>query len=440
MGSRVRIPPSPPLKVLPKNFSAISSAGSLMSKQCIVTFIVLISAISCFPLFSMVFDNRFIPLLERPRLRPEGLSSSFAIDYFVATASKALNDDEKEIGIPELESRFDLNEFAEAVEKTGKPNPLRSDFQGGEIPYIVDGRIQAQAFSFFYHQKLSRYFSTGASWLFMRVNTRQQFKLNVVKTNLFLGPGDEQELEETRRQTFNEVGLIQNHTAQLGFGDIDLYLRFGRMWDYQVKSRRVDAGLRLGVLIPSGLSRELSSPASIPFGGDGHWGFYVSADVLLELREDIKAGMFFRVSKRFPKTRMQRISVNGEPSIFGALVDELCVDPGPTVLFSPFFALEDLRKGFGISIHYTLTSHQEDSIKDRRKDKTIPIVLSQMRKASEWGSDYFTINVFYDFGKAKMQRSFDPVLSLRWDVPSMLFITNRVPKTHKISLGVEFAF
>lgn len=390
--------------------------------------------------FSMVYDNRFIPLFQRPRINIEGLRSSFSVDFMAATASSAFDNDEDEIGLPELHGKFDLGLLGDAIAETGKPNPLRTDLQGIRIPFKMSGKIQAQGLVMSYRQQLSNWLSLGCSWLFMRVNARHQFALDKENLSLILGPGDEKELERTRGRAFSDLGLTDNHWAELGFGDIDFYVRFGGSWDYTLKCRCVDAGLSWGVLVPTGVKHDRFSPASIPFGGNGHWGLYGAGDSLFELREDIKVGFLFRVSKRFPRTRDRRLSVLKEPGIFGAVIGPACVNPGATVVFSPYFVLENLRKGLGVSVQYTLTSHQEDEWSDRRQNKEPRLNLTQVRDFSKWGSDYFTLNVFYDFGKIKVVRSFDPIVSFRWDVPSMLFVSSRVAKAHKVLLGIEFAF
>jgi len=212
------------------------------------------------------------------------------------------------------------------------------------------------------------------------------------------------------------------------------------VWEYTLKFRRIDAGLSLGILMPTGVTQELNNPASVPFGGNGHWGFYVSADALLELREDIKTGVLLRVSKRIANTKVRRMPAAGEPQIFGTVVGPARVNPGSTFIFSPYFALENLRKGLGISVYYTLTSHREDKWTDKRPDQTVPVELNQVNDLSSWGSDYVTLNVFYDFGKEKVQRSVDPIISFRWDIPASLFVTKRVVRTHVVALGIEFAF
>ncbi|GAI85308.1 unnamed protein product, partial [marine sediment metagenome] len=102
-------------------------------------------------------------------------------------------------------------------------------------------------------------------------------------------------LDEIRRQMFDDLSLDAQATDRASVGDVDLYFRVGNAWDYTLKFKRVDAGLRVGVLLPAATRRNLNSPASVPFGGKSHYGVYVAGDVELELKDDIKVGLFFDV-------------------------------------------------------------------------------------------------------------------------------------------------
>ncbi len=390
--------------------------------------------------FSMVYDNRFFPLFQRPRISVDGLPSFFAIDYLISTASKAFDNDEGETGIPELFGNFDLATLGRGFKASGRINPIRSDLQAANsrLPFGMEGKIQSQGLAFSYYQRLMPWLSLGFSWFFMRVNSRQLFIFQ--ETNLPLNSGDILEIDDTRRSMFSTLNLCASSSAQLGFSDIDSFLRFGWLWEYTLKFRRIDAGLNLGLLIPTGVKQELNNPSSVPFGGNGHWGFYISADLLLELREDLKTGMLLRVSKRLASIQLHRMPAVGEPQIFGVVVGPARVNPGFTFIFSPYFILENLRKGLGIGLYYTLTSHREDKWTDQRSNKTVPVDLKQVINLSSWGSDYVTLNVFYDFGKDKVKRSIDPIISFRWDIPATFFVTSRVVRTHEVALGIEFAF
>ncbi len=393
---------------------------------------------------AMVEDNRFIPLLQRPRLTVDDTRSEFAMKFFVTTAKEAFNTQQETIPLGELFGPFDQVQLAKGIAALGNPNPLPSEFQGvlSRIPWGVSGKRQAQGFAFAWHQSIMQWLSTGFSWLFMRVNSRHDFKLNTtgIEPVINLTPGDALLLDDNRRKMFSLVGLREGNTAQLGFGDIDWYLRFGNMWEYSYRFRRIDAGARLGVLFPTGVKREPGRPASIPFGGNGHWGIYAAIDSLFELKEDWKAGFVLRVNKRFKKIDDMRVPIEKEPQIFGSTVASVEVDPGVTVIFKPYILFENLRAGLALGVNFNLTWHQKDQYCDTCADPTVPINLGNLREFSEWSSEYFTVNVLYDFGKMKVEREFNPIITFRWDIPSTLFIASRIDKAQRVSIGIDFAY
>lgn len=393
--------------------------------------------------YGMVYDNRFIPLFQRPQLVVDNSHSEFAVEWYMTTANNSLNNNQQNIGLPEIFGQFDQVQLADAIAATGKPNPLPSEFQVlTRLPWELSGKRQSQGIAFQWNQSLHEWVTMGFSWLFMRVNSRDEFRLNVnaIEPRVALKPGDAILLENTLHKMFQDIHVKDGNTAQLGFGDIDAYLRVGNRWDYTLKFRSIDVGFRMGGLFPTGVKRELNRPESIPFGGNGHWGIYSAVDGLFELKEDWKAGLLFRVNKRFPKTQLERMPVEKEPSIYGAVVGPARVNPGFTVIFAPYFLLENLRKGLILGVNFTLTWHQKDSWCDKRCDPTVPVMLAPVEQQSEWKSEYFTINVLYDFGKVKVHRDFSPIITFRWDIPSTLFIAGGINRAQRVSLGLDFLF
>ena len=85
----------------------------------------------------------------------------------------------------------------------------------------------------------------------MRSNSWYEFLLNEKDVTLSLKHGDVQELEELRRSMLQKLGFCGDHAHEAGIGDIDLYLRLGNYWEYELKFRSIQAGGRLGVLIPA---------------------------------------------------------------------------------------------------------------------------------------------------------------------------------------------
>lgn len=395
--------------------------------------------------YSMVFDNRWFPLIQKPFISVVNRPSHLGAYLYATTASKAINNMEQNIGIPELYGKFDLGALALAFDMVGLSDPLRSDLQGQTIPFDMSGTIQAQGLEFCYFQSICAIAGVGFNWLIMHSNSRQEFFPKPFRDV------DPLYLDATRRTMFEEMGLTQAQASESGFGDLDLYARFGYAWDYTLKFKRIDAGARIGTLVPAGVTTSLNSPASVPFGGNGFWGLYGQLEAEFELREDMKGGLMFRLSKRFPKTQCQRLPVTrnpksevtypGEPQIFSPLTGNVKITPGFTFVFMPYAQLENIRGGLGVRLLYTLTNHWQDKWKDERPDTTtIPVNLTLVDRLSSWKSDYISLSVFYDFGKVKVQRSLDPVLIFTWDIPSLFFSSEKTPTTNKVSLGLEYNF
>src|SRR5207253_6856909 len=167
---------------------------------------------------------------------------------------------------------------------------------------------------------ISDYFALGCELLVLKTNSRQSFRLDMEKVKN-LRPGDNNEIYRSKRLAFEEIGLIYNDAPQHGVGDIDIYVRGGKTWDYTLKCRKIWAGLSLGGFIPTGVKTNLCSAASIPYGGNGFGGLYVKGDALFELKEDIKVGFLLEISKRISRTTIARMPmVASEPYIFGPII------------------------------------------------------------------------------------------------------------------------
>ncbi len=411
--------------------------GSSMSKKIffLLNLLCIVNAVH-----AEIYDNRFIPLFSPPQFFVDGLQSSFEVDFIAVTASEAFATDEKVVGIPEIFGIFDLNTLAIAMMKNGQKSPLRSDLLGRPIPFNVSGRIQGQGFTMRYYQTITDYIALGCNLIFMRTNSRQNFKLNMQEVKN-VTPGDIFDIEIARRESFEIIGLTKNDISQHGISDLDTYIRFGKEWDFAAKCRKIWAGLSLGVLWPTSVKTQLDCAASIPYGGNGHWGLYARGDALFELQEDKKVGFVLEATARLPKTVTTRLPIMAsEPYIYSPVIGQARIKPAATIAFAPYAILANLRDGLGFGLHYTLTSHGKDRWADCCTENNVTVDLEGAMITSKWGSDYFTIDIFYDFGKTKTKHVIEPVLMFRWDVPSMLFVSHLIPETHKISLGVMLAY
>lgn len=392
--------------------------------------------LAVFTVRATIFENRYIPFLQRPFVPVPGKKSYFSCDVFFATASKSLDKTGNEAGIPELFGFYDQQAVARSFVALGCPNPLPSEFQNQEIRWLSEGKLQAQGMEFALKQHLFKNFYVGCYAYFMRVDTTSAFMLakSYSVSNALL-------LDRVRRCMNVMAGLDTNdHASQVGFGDLDCYMMWLHDWQYPFKFRSIAVEARVGALLPSGQSRNLYKPTSIPFGTNGFWGLYVSGQSEFELKEDWKAGLFLRVSKGFKRSKKERIPLFCEPVPYSPFISNVEVNPGATFVAQLWANFEHVHNGLGARAILTVRRHWQDSwdilcCPPECDDKTCRTIEDE----TSWASDYITLNVFYDFGKPNCRR-ISPIIFLAWDIPSSMLETKRTLKTNKIMLGIEFGF
>lgn len=397
-------------------------------------------------------DNPYFPIFGRNIYWMVEEDSNFGAEIWAISGHQAWNQSSREITIPMLSGNLDLQQLSQATHKLGIPDPMPTAWQGfGTIPIFTVGKLQGQGITFQWHQKIYEdIVSCGFQWYFMVLDNVQRFSIangsereNIGSVNLYLGPGDRDKLDEVRRAYFQEFGITGTTFQQGGCGDLDAYLQLGKRFDHELKVRELKVGARLGVVAPTSPTRNQNISGSIPFGGDGFWGGYVSLHAVAEIKEDFKLGCLLQISKRFGAVKDLRVSVAGEPAIFGATVAPIHVNPGMMVLLAPFFLIDNIREGFGLGMTYTISKHRRDNLEDRRPEadqQKVPLELFDMSTKTKWSSSYVTLSAQYDFGASKACRQFEPILSVRWDVPVEWMGTRQVVKTHKLAIGLDVVF
>jgi len=413
-----------------------------MSKKKIFTLILLLFSTSY--TFSMVYDNRFFPLYKRPYSKKIGSASRFAADFFATSANEAIGRHEDIIPIPRIFGSYRQDLLGKALMLLGCENPLRDELQTIKLPWIIEGKIKSQGVSFLWDQAIGKYFYIGASWFVMSVHSFQEFCFD--RKEAYGGIPSEREVADIYDARFamhDLIGIKEQNAHESGISDIDFYVRVGNIWEYLFRFRRIDAGFSAGALLPAGKMRNIDIPASVPFGGNGHYGMYIAGDAEFELKEDLKLGFLARFSKRFSRTCTKRLPIAKEHLLYGALKAPVKVSPGFNVVFAPYFSWEYLRKGLGVRVGYTLSYHDEDCWKDCRsaqEKQALPAEIERIVPVTKWAQDYVNLYAFYDFGNVRENSSMEPIAILSWDVPAFLFTGRRVPKMHRISLGVEVNF
>lgn len=394
--------------------------------------------------FGAVIDNRYFPWINPPAIRTLERYSGITSNLFFVFADEAYASSLKDkIGIPEIWGVYDQKQMSNALLFIGETTPLLPQWQlQRSIDWYVKQKIQGQGLQIKGEHYIYNGFSFGYNTGYMHLSSDQAFILpkSTIREMALTIPQQE-ELDRERREMFNQLGLTSSQSSASGFIDTVIYFKYGKAWEYQAKCRTVALSISAGMLIPSGKKRECFNTGSLPFGGDGATGFFVSTDDSFELKEDLTAGFSLELCNRLKKNIQERIPVDGQSNyLFGALEGPIDLDAGFTVRVSPYILLGNLRDGFDLSLQYTYTNHSGDMWKDARQNQTIPSNLNGLYKKSEWESDYVSLTVLYDSGKVLQRNSFEPSVIFTWDIPVRLLTAHEVSRTNSISLGIELSF
>lgn len=413
-------------------------------------------AFSCAFITVMVYpngyDNRYFPFTSEwnsPRTTCE--PSHFYTSAAMYVANKAFQDDEDDTTIPEIFGVFDEQKFARAyaIEKNLATTPIEDAVIAGnlpvntelvDLPWYLEGKIEGQAINFHYEQHLFNNFAFGISGAYMHIFSRQLFSPSIKLLERF-NAAQLLELDRIRRMMQDGLGIQAPEWSGSSFSDIDMYIRYGHVWDYVLKNKRIDAGVRFGALIPSGLKRYLPNPASVPFGGNGIAGLYGAFDAEFELKEDWRVGFLFRFSQRFSKIQEQRLPRALEQPLYAATVAKADIKPGMTLIFSPYARIDGLQDGLGLQVRYTLVHHEGDFIRDTMAATRMPpATLRVLNRAQEWQAEVVSATLLYDFAAVRNEGSFSPTIIITWDIPVKIASAQRVSATNRLSCGFNVTF
>ena len=420
----------------------------------------------------MVWDNAFLPLMQRPVVPSPCQPTHILADGVFITADESFSSSQEQVPLPAIYGPFDLGFLGNSLDSVGLPNPIRIQrpaWIGQDIPYLLEGKLQAQGLSVNYQQGITQWLSIGVWGLILRSRSRWDYNLvtgsvpGQTPTALPVdAEGNALEVDQLRREILQELGLSCGLADQFGPGDTELYIRLVQNWDFTWKFRHIMLEFFAGALIATGVKRDINNPASIPFGGNGHNGWFLALSGYFELREDFWFRFYTRVNDRLAKTRRERMPVGQlpegtfslpigrEPQPFGVVVGDVRIDPGPTFILTPYFMFENLRDGLGLGIGYYLIHHWPDTWTDARpaaERECVPVFISRdsqrsgqsIEERSQWGRDFVSLLAFYDFGVNELNRV-GPVLSATWDVPTGWFVAERSFKAHRVVIGLQMNF
>lgn len=406
--------------------------------------------------------SRYFPFLERPEEYTIKKRSHITPSFIYLNASTADRRGGSSGGIPELWGNYDLKDVIvslKEVQPTADPIYLVTGnhaLDGKSMKFGVRGKVRGQGVLLNYEQDLKWHgFQLGVSIPVMALQTTSVFNFDAHNSDdYFQHPTSEEAAfqqmllaDNIRRTTHMMIGFKGNELNQGGFGDLDLHVRWNRIFDHILLMKTIDLNLQLGSIFPTGFTSDPDVPPSLSMGSDGQWGLYGDIITAFELRQDWTFGLMLGCVGLFSHTRTLRIpSIAGEPAIFSAIRGDVRCEPGVTFKFSPYFILANLTDGLDFHVRYTYLHHKIDHWKDMRSEAekvSAPSYLGDSslvalkESLSKWSNHYVTLQVSYDT-EAAMKKYFSrPIVFVTYDIPVG---GNGVSLTHQVAVGVELHF
>lgn len=395
-------------------------------------------------------DNRYFPWFPHVYNGTDHRHGCLSVEPFFITANSAwkINPGSRDtdFGYPNLQGTLDYYDLSQALLLDGLENPIPADWQWDmKFPIGMPGRFEGQGLAFAGYVPVTNYIGFGGSLFFLRLTTQANLVPGVdgmtdtaAKLQLDIA-GNRAQFDQLTRDFESIVGTQDGYWKESGPSDIDLYVRFYDIREYMYWCRKIDKSVAVGLLIPTGVQSTLHNIGSIPFGGNGFWGWYFSPSVEIELKEDWKLGFEWRIEKRFAKTVQHRICIANESNLFAPVVGPLYINPGSTAALVPYVALENIREGLCISAKYTYVIHEADYFKDMREVQVPAANFRNMTKNSRWAQEYMTLELLYDLS-FKHDWSYKPLCTLAWDIPLRALGARGASQTTRVALGVRVDF
>ncbi len=420
-------------------------------KRFLVTLVVILAFVPYS--YSMIFDNRYIPLFQRPLNRHHNRLSNIRIEGAFTTGNKAFtpeafNSSDEEVELFQLNGKYDQmvltrNTIKAYPEKTSPNSFLPSEIMATnqDIAWKRSGKLETQLLDLRYSQAITKNIIVGIDTLAGHISSHERSRSDYIDKLLKQSlPGEVNTIIEGDAALKKFLKILPSDYDTLSWGDTDMSLRIGNRWEYKAKFKAIDAGITLGCIAPTAKARTIFNPASISLGGNKHWGLYISADADFNLKEDWRAALLMRVQKRLARTSLQRMPFANEPLEYGLLIGPAYINPGYTFIIAPTIILDGIRDNWGINAAYTLVVHRKDEWQDKRKERNIKPNLAPVEELSSWGSEYVTVGLSYDYSRDREEPRVANRLSCSLDIPLNYAVAHGSVKSYKLSLFMESNF
>lgn len=208
--------------------------------------------------------------------------------------------------------------------------------------------------------------------------------------------------------------LSKESTDQTGTGDLTFFVGWTHNYQETKLLDFVDITLRLGVLAPTGKTRDEDEIFSLPLGYNGHWGIPFVADAAIGFYDWLTLGahlqtMFF--AKRTAEVRMKTgPQQRGLIKLAKGLAE---IDKGAVWNAGGYVKADHFASGLSITLGYSFASQNSDSLCPCKPNEFDPNIVNSDEILQGW--KMHTINLFVEYDFTEQDSRFGPRLAFLYN-------------------------
>jgi len=208
--------------------------------------------------------------------------------------------------------------------------------------------------------------------------------------------------------------LSREAIDRTGVGDLTLFVGWTHNYQETKIIDFIDASLRLGLLFPTGKTRDEDKVFSLPLGYNGHWGIPFVTDLSFGLYDWLTFGAHLQTMFFADRTRNIRMKTGPQQSGLIKLAKGLVeIDKGTIWNAGGYIKADHFVYGLSITLGYSFASQNRDQLCPCKPDIFNPSIVNTDEMLKGW--KMHTINLFIEYDFTKENSKLGPRIGLLYN-------------------------
>lgn len=198
----------------------------------------------------------------------------------------------------------------------------------------------------------------------------------------------------------NKYGIDMHASKNSGAGDLSLLLGWTINYQETTHVDYVDISSKIGVLFPTGKTKNENKPFELPTGYNGYYGLPVFVQGSFGSFEWLTLGGHVGALFFYEKTKKLRVKTAAEQNGLIKLAQELVqVDPGTIWTFGSYIKADHISAGLSALCGYSFNKKENDTLflKNPADSTTTNLIINSDPLYHGWNMHVLNLLVEYDF-------------------------------------------